>query len=187
MDRLDAKTVDNPDWELQPLYQASKKFEEKVEPIVGATDIYNCGEQLDKESCAWAAAAALPFGAGRAGRTLAMGSSATKGSRPLIIGENMKRVKEYAKQVDGHAYRPWKNDPFDFALGMRRNERMIKDAMRSGREIIDIGPDFARRAAGRAPSPFYNMERRVTSTYANYTKVFERFGKLDGGVPGLDF
>jgi hypothetical protein len=68
-----------------------------------------------------------------------------------------------------------------FDLGMRRNERMIKDATRSGREMIDIGPDFARRAAGRAPSDFYNMERRVTSGYGNYTKVFVRDGKPSGG------
>ena len=99
----------------------------------------------------------------------------------------MSRVKAYAEQVGGHAYRPWKNDPFDFDLGMARNERMIRDAMRSGREIIDIGPDFARRAAGRDPSPFYNMERRLTDGYSAYRKVFERSGRLEGGVPGFDF
>ncbi|WP_246002089.1 RHS repeat-associated core domain-containing protein [Allorhizocola rhizosphaerae] len=108
-------------------------------------------------------------------------------SKPLIIGENMGRVKEYAKLTGGHAYRPWRNDPFDFGLGMRRNERMIKDAMRAGRDIVDIGPDFARRRGGRAPSPFYNMERRVTKGYSGYTKVFERFGKMEGGVRGFDF
>jgi hypothetical protein len=79
------------------------------------------------------------------------------------------------------------NDPFDFELGMRRNERMISDAVRSGREIVDIGPDFARRAAGRDPSPFYNMERRITSGYSGYSRAFERSGPLEGGVPGLDF
>lgn len=108
-------------------------------------------------------------------------------SKPLIIGENMSRVRAYADSVGGHAYRPWENSPFDFGLGMRRNTRMIKDAVRSGREIIDIGPDFARRAAGRDPSPFYNMERRVTDGYPGYTPVFERFGKFEGGVPGLDY
>ncbi len=105
---------------------------------------------------------------------------------PLIIGDNMARVSEYANSVGGHAYRPWRNDPFDFALGMRRNERMIKDAMRSGRVIIDIGPDFARRATGRDPCPFYNMERRLTKDYGGYSKVFIRDGR-SGGVPGLDF
>jgi len=59
--------------------------------------------------------------------------------------------------------------------------------MRDGRQIIDIGPDFARRAAGRPPSDFYNMERRVTDGYDGYTKVFERRGPMSGGVPGLDF
>jgi hypothetical protein len=69
----------------------------------------------------------------------------------------------------------------------RTPDRRVKDAMRSDREIIDIGPDFARRAAGRTPSDFYNRERRVTSGYGNYTKFFVRDGKLSGGVPGLDF
>jgi hypothetical protein len=42
------------------------------------------------------------------------------------------------------------------------------------RHIIDIGPDFARRAAGRDPSPFYNMERQLTDGYPNYTSVSTR-------------
>jgi hypothetical protein len=46
---------------------------------------------------------------------------------------------------------------------------------------------FARRAAGRDPSPFYNLERQLTDGYDNYTSVFKRFGRLEGGVPGLDF
>jgi len=42
-------------------------------------------------------------------------------------------------------------------------------------------------AAGRDPSPFYNLERQLTDGYDNYTSVFKRFGRLEGGVPGLDF
>ena len=70
---------------------------------------------------------------------------------------------------------------------MARNGRMIKDAMRADRDMIDIGPDFARRAAGRDPSPIYNLERQLTANYDNYTSVFKRFGRLEGGVPGLDY
>jgi hypothetical protein len=113
----------------------------------------------------------------------ASGGSAPK---PLIIGENMDRVEAYAAAVGGHAYRPWPVDPPNFNLSMRRNERMIRDAVRAGRDIIDIGPDFARRSAGRDPSPFYGMERRVTTGYANYTRVWDRTGRLSGGVPGFD-
>lgn len=71
----------------------------------------------------------------------------------------MKRVKEYADKTGGHAYRPWKNDPFDFDLGMKRNKHWIQDQRKQGREIIDIGPDFQRRAATGRSSPFYEMER----------------------------
>lgn len=102
------------------------------------------------------------------------------------MGENVKRVKQYADEVGGHAYNPWKNDPFDFDLGMKRNERWINNMMKEGREIIDIGPDFSRRSLGREPSPFYNMERSQVKGYENYKKVFERDGRLSGGVPGLD-
>ncbi len=70
---------------------------------------------------------------------------------------------------------------------MQRNARWIKDQMRQGREIIDIGPDFARRAATGRRSPFYELERRLIRerNYDRYRKIFERFGQT-GGVPGLD-
>jgi RHS repeat-associated protein len=106
--------------------------------------------------------------------------------KPIIVGENMKRVKEYLDKVGGHAYRPRKNDPFDFDLAMKRNERWIKDQMRNGREVIDIGPDFQRRAVTGRNSPFYEMKRRNVKGYDNYNKAFERSGNV-GGVPGLDF
>ncbi len=77
----------------------------------------------------------------------------TKGKPPIVIGENMVRVREYANRIGGHAYRPWRNEPFDFDLALQRNARWIKDQMKQGREIIDIGPDFARRSAtGRRSS-----------------------------------
>lgn len=98
----------------------------------------------------------------------------------------MKRVQEYADKNGGHAYRPWKNDPWDGDLGMKRNERWIKDQMRDGREVIDIGPDFKRRAASGQNSKFYEMERRNLKGYDNYSKAFERKGS-SGGVSGLDF
>jgi RHS repeat-associated protein len=106
--------------------------------------------------------------------------------KPLVIGENMDRVREYAQQIGGHAYQAWQDGASE-AVALARNGRMIKDAIRAGRDIIDIGPDFARRAAGRVPSRFYNLERKLTKGYDGYTKVFQRFGRLEGGVPGLDF
>jgi hypothetical protein len=104
----------------------------------------------------------------------------------IVIGENMARVKEYARRTGADAYKPWKNDPFDSRLGMRRNERWIRDQMRAGREIVDIGPDFARRAATGRRSDFYEMERTNVEGYGNYRKAFERSG-AKGGVPGLDY
>ncbi len=102
---------------------------------------------------------------------------------PLVIGENISRVRRFADEVGGHAYRPWTRASESVAL--RRNERMVRDAMSAGRDIIDIGPDFARRAAGREPSLFYNMERQVTRGYDRYQRVWDRSGQA-GGVPGFD-
>lgn len=89
----------------------------------------------------------------------------------------------YADEIGGHAYRPWKNDPFDYNTAMRRNKRWINDMMNEGREIVDIGPDFARRRAGVSPSDFYNMERTQVKGYSNYRKVFTRQG-IYGGLFG---
>ena len=108
-------------------------------------------------------------------------------NKPIVIGENIKRVQQYADEIGGKAYRPRKNDPLHYDLTMKRNKRWIQDMKREGREIIDIGPDFKRRILGRDPSDFYKMERRQVKGYDNYTKAYERTGKTSGGVPGLDF
>jgi hypothetical protein len=110
----------------------------------------------------------------------------TVSRNPIIIGENMKRVTEYADKIGGHAYKPIKNDPFNFALGMKRNENWIKAQIKNGREIIDIGPDFQRRAVTGRSSQFYEMERRNLNGYYNYKRAFER-NNNQTGVPGLDF
>ena len=52
--------------------------------------------------------------------------------------------------------------------------------MDEGREIIDIGPDFAKRRLGKRPSPFYAKERTNVKGYSNYKKVFTRQGRCGG-------
>lgn len=113
---------------------------------------------------------------------------------PIIIGENMKRLKEYAKLVGGQTYRPWKvGEPGrdwtdeEKAVMMKRNRRWIRDKMREGRCIIDVGPDHDRRNnPERGSSDFYEMERRETRGYKYYKKAFMRDGN-SGGVPNVDF
>jgi len=83
LDDLDRRTVHNPDWVLQPVYQASnaietnvenciagdlndcKNIETGVEDIVGVTDANKCFTEGDRASCGWTAAAGLPFGLGK--------------------------------------------------------------------------------------------------------------------------
>ncbi len=113
----------------------------------------------------------------------------TRGKPPIVIGENMERVKRYANQIGAQTI----NDfiPTE-RWTMEANEQWIKQMRMEGRESIDIGPDFGRRRRlvedGKRPdSPAYNLERRVLKGYEGYHRVFERYGKYQGGVPGLDW
>jgi RHS repeat-associated protein len=123
-------------------------------------------------------------GMARGARSLCAARAASR--PPIIIGENMQRVKAYAEKVGGQAYRPWRMDPWNPATAMRRNARWIRQQIRQGREIVDIGPDFGRRSATGHVSDFYQMERRSVKGYQQYRKAFTRSGK-EGGVPGFDF
>ena len=76
----------------------------------------------------------------------ALGLKACGTKKPIIMGENMDRVKAYARSHGAHAYRPKPNKPFDKTLAMRRNERWIRDQKRGrGRD----GP----RPCGLGPPP----------------------------------
>ncbi|MBO9371239.1 MAG: RHS repeat-associated core domain-containing protein [Chloroflexi bacterium] len=112
---------------------------------------------------------------------------------PIVIGENMERVRRYAQKIGAETIDDW--------LGGRKwtpelNDEFINTVKREGREVVDIGPDFNRRLRyrldptdhlGRPPSIVYGRERRQLSGYPNYRRVYERFWKYGGGVPGLDY
>lgn len=63
------------------------------------------------------------------------------------------------------------------------NDEFIDTMKKEGREIHDIGPDFARRAKGVSPSAVYGTERKALDGYGNYTGWHDR---SQGGVPGFD-
>ena len=76
------------------------------------------------------------------------------------------------------------------------NDAFIETVKKEGREVIDIGPDFNRRLRyrldptdplGRPPSAVYGRERRQLLGYEHYHRVYKRFWKYGGGVPGLDY
>jgi hypothetical protein len=97
----------------------------------------------------------------------------------VVIGENMARVEGYASRIGAETFQ---------GTGMEANRLWIQEARSAGKQVIDIGPDFARRAQRveqgiRPDSIFYNMERMETTGYENYLKIFERTGKYSGGVP----
>lgn len=114
---------------------------------------------------------------------------ATAKEAPIVIGEKMTRVQAYADKIGGKTI----NDfiPTE-RWSMEANETWVKQMRAEGREIVDIGPDFKRRAdrveRGLPPdAPAYNLERKELRGYEGYRKVFERTGKYRGGVPGIDW
>jgi hypothetical protein len=113
---------------------------------------------------------------------------ASRELKPVVIGENMERVRAYARRIGAETIDDW--------LAGRKwtlelNEAWIRQMMREGRRVIDIGPDFWARYHGtRQISRLlqrhaYALERYLLRQYSNYTKEFRRFNRTSGGVQGL--
>jgi len=125
------------------------------------------------------AGAVIPFATGLG----AASRAARAADRTIVIGENMTRVEKYAERIGAETYQ---------GAAVEANRQWVREAREAGAEVVDIGPDFERRAerASRGENPLsdaYNMERRETKGYDRYRKEFNRNGKKCGGVPGLDF
>jgi hypothetical protein len=108
---------------------------------------------------------------------------ASRELKPVVIGENMQRVKAYARRIGAETIDDW--------LAGRKwtlelNEAWIRQMMREGRRVIDIGPDFARRADTGKVSQVYGLERRLLKGYPYYERQFLRWRKLRGGNPDVD-
>ncbi len=97
----------------------------------------------------------------------------------LVIGENMdRRVIPYAEKIGAEYYSGMPNFKKGMeSKGLLHNEAAIKQKMSEGYEILDIGPDFAKRSKTGTSSANYEMERRVTKNYSGYNKNFTRTGK----------
>ncbi len=111
---------------------------------------------------------------------------------PIVIGENMERVSEYARRIGAETIDDWMAKR-GLTWSEAVNREFILSIIAEGRRVIDIGPDFIRRIKyrlklpdGRPPSSIYGMERRLLEGYPYYKKKFRRFKDL-GGVPGYEF
>ena len=67
-----------------------------------------------------------------------------------------------------------------------KNMQWVRQIIAEGREVIDIGPDFLRRASTGRASGVYEMERRLLKGYPNYVRDFQRWHRLQGGNPYVD-
>jgi hypothetical protein len=100
----------------------------------------------------------------------------------------MQRVSRYARMIGAETIDDWLAG-CEWSLEL--NAAWIRQIMREGREVIDIGPDFWARYHGtRQISRLlqrhaYALERYLLRQYSNYTKVFRRFNRTSGGVQGL--
>jgi hypothetical protein len=82
-----------------------------------------------------------------------------------------------ARQVTGTYYNGMENFKEGMeAEGLVHNMGEIHKAMAEGRTIIDIGPDYARRATGRI-SPNYMMEQSLTRGYPGLQKSYVPAGQ----------
>ena len=100
--------------------------------------------------------------------------------KTMVIGENvLDRVGPYAKKIVGaEIYEGLPGfKPGMEAAGLLDNQAVIQQKMAEGYKIIDIGPDFTKRALRGGPSPNYQMERTITKGYEGYQKAFIRTGK----------
>jgi RHS repeat-associated protein len=81
--------------------------------------------------------------------------------KTIILGENMGRIKAAAKHYDAWWYQAWgknfKPGAFDLDKSLARNERWLRDKIKKGYTIIDIGIDPTRASR----SDFYALEQRI--------------------------
>ena len=115
---------------------------------------------------------------------------ASRELKPVVIGENMERVKAYARRIGAETIDDW---PAGRQWSRELNVAWVRKIMNEQRKVIDIGPHFERRwrfirglEGGRPPSDVYELERCLLKGYPFYEKRFIRRGRYGGGVPGLN-
>ncbi len=85
--------------------------------------------------------------------------------KKIVLGEGMGRVKEAAKTHGAKWYQAWSKNfpagrrmtPEEFNAALKRNERWLREKIKKGYEIIDIGIDPSRSNR----SPFYELEQKI--------------------------
>ena len=87
---------------------------------------------------------------------------------PVVIGQTMKRVREFAQKCGGEFFTIPEWLPFSEKL--TQNARWIQEMMDEGRTIIDIGPD----PQASKISPFYTLEKMLTSGYRKLVELFQK-------------
>jgi RHS repeat-associated protein len=92
----------------------------------------------------------------------------------FVIGEGMEdRVIPYAREVGAEYYTGAGPNVRETEMAyFEHNRQVIRNVIQEGREIIDIGPNPARRSWPAATSPNYQMEldEIVRANYRNYVR-----------------
>ncbi len=108
-------------------------------------------------------AGSLTLGMLTAGVAPNFGGAAKTGRRAIVIGEGMEDVRRIGRNLDVRWYQAWKKNfpqgklmtDDELLEALLRNQRWIKQKVRQGYEIYDIGP----RVSGQIKSPFYRLEK----------------------------
>ncbi len=117
-------------------------------------------------------------------------SVSTAESVPIVVGEDMTRVKAYSRVIGGQTIDDWLAGR---KWSQKLNDEFIATAKAQDRKVLDIGPAFGRRllnrvdpSLGRPASSVYGGERKALLNYKRYLGMYERVGKYEGGVQGFD-
>lgn len=124
----------------------AKAFVEGVGELAGLKDL--------SEGVSDLAGGHLVAGTARIALALPVGPGEEERAGKIVIGENMSRVRAYAKRIGADVFEPTAKT---IKEGFKQNMSFIRRAIHEGKEIIDIGPDPNRAIR----SNFYRSEESV--------------------------
>jgi len=127
-----------------------------------AISLFTGADYSWKDAAADAALGAVGAGlAGKLGKLgrVAMGAREASAGK-VVIGETMERVTGYAEKIGAETF---ETEASTVKQMWKENSGWLRKAMKSGKEVVDIGTDASRAK----PSKFYQAEKELLKQH-NY-------------------
>jgi hypothetical protein len=99
-----------------------------------------------------------------------------RSQKPILLGETVEtRLNPIADEIGAHVFNPSSKDPNRYFINQKR---WIREQIKSGRQIFDVGLDPNR---GKR-SPFYDLETKelMSAGYHRVSRGFRSYNDLDG-------